>query len=72
VNLAALQRILKQKFGVVARTETRETDVMLLKVKKLNALGLRVNRSGNNGNGLIPAPNCFLGWNESMGRTLTQ
>jgi uncharacterized protein (TIGR03435 family) len=66
VNLAALQRILKQKFGVVARTETRETDVMLLKVKKLNALGLRVNRSGNNGNGLIPAPNCFLGWNESM------
>ena len=37
----ALQREIKKKFGVVGKWETRETDVLLLKVKRANAQGLK-------------------------------
>jgi uncharacterized protein (TIGR03435 family) len=37
----ALQKEIKRKFGVVGRRETRETDVLLLRVKYINAPGLR-------------------------------
>jgi uncharacterized protein (TIGR03435 family) len=36
-----LQREIKKKFGVVGKWETRETDVLLLKVKRANAQGLK-------------------------------
>ena len=47
-NAEALQREVKRQFGVVARQERRETDVLLLKVKAANAAGLRP--SGPNSN----------------------
>ena len=50
-NRAALQREIKRKFGVVGRTETREADVLLLKVKSRNARALKLNRSSSNWNG---------------------
>jgi uncharacterized protein (TIGR03435 family) len=37
----ALQKMIKQKFGITGRRETRETDVLLLKVKWQNAPGLK-------------------------------
>jgi uncharacterized protein (TIGR03435 family) len=37
----ALQQEIKKKFGVVGKWETRETDVLLLKVKRANARGLK-------------------------------
>jgi uncharacterized protein (TIGR03435 family) len=37
----ALQREIKKKFGVAGKWETRETDVLLLKVKRANAQGLK-------------------------------
>jgi uncharacterized protein (TIGR03435 family) len=37
----ALQREIKKKFGVVGKWETREMDVLLLKVKHANAQGLK-------------------------------
>ncbi|MGA2854321.1 MAG: TIGR03435 family protein [Verrucomicrobiota bacterium] len=40
-NAEALQREVKRKFGVVARLDTRETDVLLLKVNFPNAAGLK-------------------------------
>jgi len=40
-NAEALQLEVKKKFGVVARIETRETNVMLLKIKTPNAPGLK-------------------------------
>jgi uncharacterized protein (TIGR03435 family) len=52
----ALQKELKRKFGVVGRLETREMDVMLLRVKHGNAPGLRPSTThrnsslSNNGN----------------------
>jgi len=42
-NAEALQQQIKKKFGLVGRIETRETDVMLLKVKYPNAQGLKRN-----------------------------
>jgi uncharacterized protein (TIGR03435 family) len=40
-NVEALQQEVKRKFGVSAKIETRETNVMLLKVKTPNAPGLK-------------------------------
>jgi len=40
-NAEALQQEVKRKFGVVAKPETREIDVLLLKVKFPNAPGLK-------------------------------
>jgi uncharacterized protein (TIGR03435 family) len=37
----ALQKMIKQKFGITGRRETRETDVLLLTVKRHNAPGLK-------------------------------
>ena len=37
----ALQKMIKQKFGITVRREKRETDVLLLKVKRQNAPGLK-------------------------------
>jgi uncharacterized protein (TIGR03435 family) len=44
-NAEALQQEVKRKFGVTARIETRETNVMLLKVKTPNAPGLQPSTS---------------------------
>jgi uncharacterized protein (TIGR03435 family) len=53
----ALQLALKKKFGVVGRFETRDTDVLLLKVKRSPAPGLRPSTSsdvgGSSGGGQI-------------------
>jgi uncharacterized protein (TIGR03435 family) len=48
-NAEALQQQIKKKFGLVGRIETRETDVLLLKVKYPNAQDLKrsVNRRGS-------------------------
>jgi uncharacterized protein (TIGR03435 family) len=40
-NDVALQREIKKQFHLVGRTETRETDVLLLTVKRRNAPGLK-------------------------------
>jgi hypothetical protein len=40
-NAEALQREIKGKFGVIARHETRDADVLLLKMKYPNASGLK-------------------------------
>ncbi len=45
----ALQLALKKKFGVVGRFETRDTDVLLLKVKRNAAPGLRPSSASNVG-----------------------
>jgi len=45
-NEAALQGAVKQKFGVVATPETRETGAWLLEVKTPNAPGLKPARDG--------------------------
>ena len=45
----ALQLALKKKFGVVGRFETRDTDVLLLKVKRSPAPGLRPSTASNVG-----------------------
>jgi uncharacterized protein (TIGR03435 family) len=37
----ALQKMIQQKFGITGRRETRETDVLLLTVKRYNAPGLK-------------------------------
>jgi uncharacterized protein (TIGR03435 family) len=42
-NAEALQQQLKKKFGLIGRIETRETDVLLLKVKYPNTQGLKRN-----------------------------
>ena len=42
----ALQQELKQKLGLVGRRQTRETDVLLLKVKQANAAGLKPRTRG--------------------------
>jgi uncharacterized protein (TIGR03435 family) len=48
-NAKALQQEVKRKFGVVAKPEIRETDVLLLKVKFPNAAGLKLNRESGGG-----------------------
>lgn len=66
VNLKALQDEAKSKFGVIGKKETREMEVMLLKVKVPNATALEKNVSGNGGNGFFPNAGGFRGWNEPM------
>ncbi len=44
-NAEALQQQIKKKFGLIERIETRETDVLLLKVKYPNAQDLKRNVS---------------------------
>ena len=66
-NTKALQAEVKRKFGLVGKTETREADVWLLKVKHPNAPGLKLNKKdGDNGNGFFPDSGRFHGWNETM------
>jgi uncharacterized protein (TIGR03435 family) len=65
VNEQALQAEVKQKFGVVGKIETRDTDVWLLKVKHPQASGLKRN-DRDYGNWLRTTPNGFHGLNESM------
>jgi uncharacterized protein (TIGR03435 family) len=66
-NKKALQKEVKRKFGVVGKTETRETDVWLLKVKTPNAPDLKLNKKdGDRGNGFYPDSGRFHGWNEPM------
>jgi len=66
-NKKALQKEVKRKFGVVGKTETRETDVWLLKVKTPNAPDLKLNKKdGDGGNGFYPDSGRFHGWNEAM------
>ena len=49
-RVEALQKELKRKFGVVGRRETRETDVLLLRVKRPDAPGLETQcTTGHNG-----------------------
>lgn len=45
----ALQAEIKKKLGLVAKTETRETDVLLLKVATANAPGLAPGATGGGG-----------------------
>jgi uncharacterized protein (TIGR03435 family) len=67
VNKKTLQEAVKRKFGVVGKTETRNADVWLLKVKFPNAPGLQINTSGKNGNGFWPVSSeLFRGWNEPI------
>jgi uncharacterized protein (TIGR03435 family) len=51
-NMEALQKEVKQKFGIVVKRETRETDALLLTVKYPNAKKLKpsVAQSGETGN----------------------
>ena len=44
-NAEALQQEVKREFGVIARIETRETNILLLKVKAPNAPGLKPSTS---------------------------
>jgi uncharacterized protein (TIGR03435 family) len=44
-NAEALQQEVKREFGVIAKIETRETNVMLFKVKTSNAPGLKLSTS---------------------------
>jgi uncharacterized protein (TIGR03435 family) len=46
-SMEALQLEAKKKFGLIARTEKRETDVFLLRVKYPDATGLRPSKSSN-------------------------
>jgi uncharacterized protein (TIGR03435 family) len=66
-NEKALQEKVKSKFGVVAKTETRDADVWLLKVKSPNAPALKRHTGPNKGNGLSPIPGGFRCWNDGMG-----
>jgi len=65
-NEKALREEIKRKFGVVAKTETRDTDVWLLKVKYSNAPALERHTGPNNGNGVSPIPGGFRFWNDGM------
>jgi uncharacterized protein (TIGR03435 family) len=51
-NEEALQKEAKKKFGVIARVETKESDVLLLKIRNRNASGLKQSREDfQNGGG---------------------
>jgi uncharacterized protein (TIGR03435 family) len=65
-NEKALREEVKRKFGVVAKTETRDADVWLLKVKYPNSLALKRHKGPNNGNGISPIPGGFRCWNDGM------
>jgi len=67
VNENALQEEVKRKFGVVGKTETRDSDVWLLKVKSPNAPSMKLNTSGLKNMGFWPVSSqLFRGWNEPM------
>ncbi len=66
LNEKALQEEVKRKFSVVAKTETRDVDVWLLKVKYPNAPALKRHKGPNNGNGISPIPGGFRCWNDGM------
>jgi uncharacterized protein (TIGR03435 family) len=66
LNEKALQEAVKRKFGVIAKTETRDTDVWLLKVKHSNAPALKRHTGPNNGNGVSHIPGGFRFWNDGM------
>ena len=66
-NEMALREKVKSKFGGVAKTETRDTDVWLLKVKSPNAPALKRHTGPNNSNGVSPIPGGFHCWNDGMG-----
>jgi len=66
-NRKALQEKVKNKFGVVAKTETRDADVWLLKVKSPNAPALKRHQGPNNGNGASSIPGGLRCWNDGMG-----
>ena len=65
-NQQSLQAVTRKKFGVVAKAETRDADVWLLRVKSPHAPGLKTNRSGNDGNSLMPSAHAMRGWNEPI------
>jgi uncharacterized protein (TIGR03435 family) len=66
-NEKALQEEIRRKFGVVGKTETRATDVWLLKVKFTKAPGLKLNTGGawpKQGSGIEPVSSeSFRGFN---------
>ncbi len=64
-NETALQAEVKEKFGVAARTENRDTDVLFLKAIYPRSSGLKRN-DRDYGNALRTTPNGFHGWHESM------
>lgn len=66
VNEKALQAAIRNKFGVAARTETRDADVMLLTVKRLKTIDSEHHRGASNGNGCWPIPGGFRFWNDGM------
>jgi len=69
-NENALQEEVKRKFGVVAKTETRPAEVLLLKVKLTNAPGLKLNTGGawpKQGSGIEPLASGFSrGFNDPI------
>jgi uncharacterized protein (TIGR03435 family) len=65
----ALQAELKNKLGFVAHRETREMDVMLLKVQNPNAKGLKPPTGGENFNSQQDNSNASISWsNEALSR----
>jgi uncharacterized protein (TIGR03435 family) len=66
-NEKALQAAVKSKFGVVGKTEVRDTDVWLLKAKLPNAAALKRHAGSDDGNGTWPTSNGFRFYNDSMG-----
>jgi uncharacterized protein (TIGR03435 family) len=64
-NEAALQREVKKRFGVVGKTEMRDADIWLLKVKVPNPPGLKRNDK-DTGNGCWATSIGFHGWHEAM------
>jgi uncharacterized protein (TIGR03435 family) len=48
-NEEALQQEVRKKFGVIARRETRESDVLLLKIQNSGATGLKPSRANPGG-----------------------
>ena len=65
-NRKALQAKVKSKFGVAAKTETRDADVWLLKVKSPGARALKPHKGPDTGNGVSPIPGGFHCWNDGM------
>ena len=58
-NEEALQREVKRKFGVVGKIETREVDVLLLKLKSPNAPGLKRSIANNDDGSMSQTPGRF-------------
>ena len=64
-NAAALRQEIKNQFGLTAKTLTVETNVLLLKVKIPNALGLHPSKT-RNGESQGSGPNFFKCKNETV------